>query len=229
MKNILMIILMGLFICTPCKADDVKKLSLDDIATLGLTIQSDASVKVEGNGSIRISTLWPTTICLGEVTGLDIENAKLIYQASLAGLGNLSRVQGKYAEAEPLLDRALAIAEGLLGPDDPGVASALNNRGVMRIAAGNYEAGVQDFAAALEAGGARSVATKNLSLAQQRVAEMRTEDNAERAADNGVETGAGPERDERAAVVEATTERFAQLIEDRTLELASNLAADQSS
>ena len=106
---------------------------------------------------------------------------------------------------------------------------ALNNRGVMRIAAGNYEAGVQDFAAALEVGGARSVATKNLSLAQQRVAEMRTEDNAERAADNGVETDARSERDERAAVVEATAERFAQLIEDRTLELASNLAADQSS
>jgi len=106
---------------------------------------------------------------------------------------------------------------------------ALNNRGVMRIAAGNYEAGVQDFAAALEAGGARSVATKNLSLAQQRFAEMRTEDNAERAADNGVETEAGPDRDERAAVVEATTERFARLIEDRTLELALNLAAEQSS
>jgi hypothetical protein len=83
MKNILMIILIGLFICTPCKADDVKKLSLDDIATLGLTIQNDASVKVEGNGSIKISTLWPITICLGEVTGLDVENAKLIYSADV--------------------------------------------------------------------------------------------------------------------------------------------------
>jgi hypothetical protein len=64
-------------------AGDLKKLSLDDIATLGLKIESDASVKVEGNGSIKISTLWPTTVCLGEVTGLDIENAKLIYKANI--------------------------------------------------------------------------------------------------------------------------------------------------
>jgi hypothetical protein len=64
-------------------AGDLKKLSLDDIATLGLTIQNDANVKVEGNGSIKISTLWPTTVCLGEATGLDIENAKLIYKADV--------------------------------------------------------------------------------------------------------------------------------------------------
>jgi hypothetical protein len=64
-------------------AGDLKKLNLDDTATLGLTIQNDTSVKMEGNGSIRISTLWPTTICLGEVTGLDIENAKLIYSADV--------------------------------------------------------------------------------------------------------------------------------------------------
>ena len=83
MKNKLIAILLGLFFCTPSMASDLKKLSLDDIATLGLTIQNDASVKLEGNGSIKISTLWPTTICLGEFTGLDIENAKLIYQADV--------------------------------------------------------------------------------------------------------------------------------------------------
>jgi hypothetical protein len=27
--------------------------------------------------------MWPTTVCLGEVSGLDIENAKLIYKAQL--------------------------------------------------------------------------------------------------------------------------------------------------
>jgi hypothetical protein len=83
MKNLLIMILLGLFVCTPSMAGDLKKLSLDDIATLGLTIQNDANVKVEGNGSIKISTLWPTTVCLGEATGLDIENAKLIYKADV--------------------------------------------------------------------------------------------------------------------------------------------------
>jgi len=60
---------------------------------------------------------------------------------------------------------------------------ALNNRGVMRIAAGDYEGGVQDFAAALEAGGARAAASENLMRAQQRVAEMRADDSRERTAD----------------------------------------------
>ena len=83
MKNIIIVILLGLFVCTPSMAADLKKLSLDDIATLGLKIENDAGVKVEGNGSIKISTLWPTTVCLGEVTGLDIENAKLIYKADV--------------------------------------------------------------------------------------------------------------------------------------------------
>jgi hypothetical protein len=40
-------------------------------------------VKAEGKGSIKITTQWPTTICLGEVTGPDIEGAKLVYKAKV--------------------------------------------------------------------------------------------------------------------------------------------------
>ncbi len=64
-------------------AQDLKKLNLDDAAAIGLRIQTDSKVKVEGNGSIRITTLWPTTVCLGEVTGLNVENAKLVYKAKV--------------------------------------------------------------------------------------------------------------------------------------------------
>ncbi len=60
---------------------------------------------------------------------------------------------------------------------------ALNNRGVMRIATGDYDGGVQDFAAALEEGGARTAASANLLRAQQRVAELRADDSRERTAD----------------------------------------------
>ncbi len=35
--------------------------------------------------------------------------------------------QGKYAEAEPLLKRALAIREKVLRPEHPHVAQSLNN------------------------------------------------------------------------------------------------------
>jgi tetratricopeptide (TPR) repeat protein len=46
------------------------------------------------------------------------------------GLNNLAalyRDQGRYAEAEPLYQRALAIWEEALGPEHPNVATALEN------------------------------------------------------------------------------------------------------
>jgi hypothetical protein len=65
------------------RAAEIKKLSLDEAISLGTTISADSSVKSEGKGAIRISTLWPTTICLGEFSGRHIENARLMYQAKV--------------------------------------------------------------------------------------------------------------------------------------------------
>ena len=59
------------------------KLDLDDASALGTTVAVDHTVKQEGDGSIRLSTLWPTTICLGEVQELKVENAQLIYRAQI--------------------------------------------------------------------------------------------------------------------------------------------------
>jgi len=64
-------------------ADDLKRLSLDDASSIGTTIQTDSKTKTEGKGSIKIATKYPTTVCLGEVAGLDIENARLIYRAKV--------------------------------------------------------------------------------------------------------------------------------------------------
>ena len=64
-------------------AEDLKKLSLDDASAIGTTIQADTQVKAEGKVSIKITTQWPTTICLGEASGLNIENAKLLYKAKV--------------------------------------------------------------------------------------------------------------------------------------------------
>ena len=46
---------------------------------------------------------------------------------SLNNLAGLYRAQGKYAEAEPLYRRALAIDEKALGPEHPDVARTLGN------------------------------------------------------------------------------------------------------
>jgi len=81
--RLLVIFFILVFTFVPVMAEDLQRLSLDDASAIGTTIETDAEVKAEGTGSIRITTTHPTTICLGEVAGLDVENAKLIYQAKV--------------------------------------------------------------------------------------------------------------------------------------------------
>lgn len=77
-----MLILLS-FIAASAYAEELKKLSLDDAAGIATTVQTDTQVKAEGNASIKITTQWPTLICLGEVSGLNIENATLVYRAKV--------------------------------------------------------------------------------------------------------------------------------------------------
>ncbi len=70
-------------ISSPSFSEEVKRLSLDDASMIGLKIETDPKVKAEGKGSIKITTAWPTTVCLGEVTGIQIDNAKLVYRAKV--------------------------------------------------------------------------------------------------------------------------------------------------
>jgi hypothetical protein len=83
MKLILSIFALLVFVAGTAYPEDLKKLNLDDASAIGTTIQTDTLVKAEGKGSIKITTRWPTTICLDEVTGLNVENAKLLYQAKV--------------------------------------------------------------------------------------------------------------------------------------------------
>jgi hypothetical protein len=62
---------------------EIYRLSLDDASSLGTTISTDSGIKQEGDGSIRISTAWPTVICLGVVDGINVENARLVYRAKV--------------------------------------------------------------------------------------------------------------------------------------------------
>ncbi len=56
------------------------------------------------------------------------------WRMPLGGLGALAVLQKKYAEAESLLVRSLAIKEKALGPDDEAVALALHNLAGTRLA-----------------------------------------------------------------------------------------------
>lgn len=62
---------------------DLENLGLDDISKVSPTIAADTEVKTEGTSSVRITTNWPTTVCLGEMESLDIEDARLVYSAKV--------------------------------------------------------------------------------------------------------------------------------------------------
>lgn len=78
------------------------------------------------------------------------EDSVLDFLAGFIGLGspglgtslnNLAMIyvrQGRYAEAEPLLKRALAIQEKALGPDHPDVSNSLNNLATLYAGQGRY-------------------------------------------------------------------------------------------
>ncbi len=83
MKRTLAFLVLLALISTPIVAEDLKKMSLDDASFISPRTQTDLTVKTEGKGSIKITTKWPTTIYLDEVTGLNIENTKLIYKADV--------------------------------------------------------------------------------------------------------------------------------------------------
>ncbi len=53
-------------------------------------------------------------------------------------LASLYHAQGKYAEAEPLHKRALAIREKMLGPEHPDLALSLNNLAMLYHDLGKY-------------------------------------------------------------------------------------------
>ena len=83
MKYLLIALAALTIVCRPTFAEELMRLNLDDKSVIGTVIQTDTVEKAEGQASVRIDTLWPTTICLGEVANLDIENARLIYQANV--------------------------------------------------------------------------------------------------------------------------------------------------
>jgi len=83
MKLLAALLLLPLALSCQALGEDLKRLSLDDASSIGLRIETDAAEKAEGKASLKITTQWPTTVCLGEVSGLDVDNARLVYRAKV--------------------------------------------------------------------------------------------------------------------------------------------------
>ena len=78
----------------PAAAVELKRLPLDT-ATGVLTssgVAFDPTQSVDGKGSLRITATGPTTVRLYELGDIDVDNARLIYQASLRTENTQGRV-----------------------------------------------------------------------------------------------------------------------------------------
>ncbi len=89
----------GLIFCFPCiiivfvaacstksvETTDIKHYPIDSLEGIitKSDVQMDEKITSDGNGSLRITTSKPTTVRLYETGDIDIENARLIYQAKL--------------------------------------------------------------------------------------------------------------------------------------------------
>lgn len=80
-KRALPVLILAAALGQAAHAQELKRIGLDDSSSLGLVVTTDRAVKVEGTASVRVETKWPTTVCLGEVGALDVEEARLVYAA----------------------------------------------------------------------------------------------------------------------------------------------------
>lgn len=83
MRHFILITVLIFFGINICGADELKKINLDNDSIITPKIQFDSKMKIEGKGSIKVITRWPTTICLGEFSDIEIENAVLEYHAKI--------------------------------------------------------------------------------------------------------------------------------------------------
>ncbi len=64
-------------------AQYLRRIPLDNHATLGTTVATDTLFRTEGGASIRVRTRWPTVVNIGEETRIPVDGVLLVFQAKL--------------------------------------------------------------------------------------------------------------------------------------------------
>ncbi len=94
-------------------------------------------------------------LCAGPVVAAQQQPQSLppaLAESDRVGLQAVSDLQaGRYAQAEPLFLRALALRESVLGPDHPAVVTSLNNLALLYKVQGRYSEAERLFRRGLEA------------------------------------------------------------------------------
>jgi tetratricopeptide (TPR) repeat protein len=93
----------------------------------------------------------------------DGEDIDRLYLQSLTCLGDVVRIHGRYAEAEPYLREAIAIGEASLGGEDEDVVTALNSLAVLFKYNGRFDEAAALYARALRAAEAAGAGDESLA------------------------------------------------------------------
>ena len=64
-------------------AQYLRRIPLDNHATLGTTVATDTLFRTKGGASIRVRTRWPTVVNIGEETRIPVDGVLLVFQAKL--------------------------------------------------------------------------------------------------------------------------------------------------
>ncbi len=64
-------------------AQYLRRIPLDNHATLGTTVATDTLFRTEGGASIRVRTRWPTVVNIGEETRIAVDGGLLVFQSKL--------------------------------------------------------------------------------------------------------------------------------------------------
>jgi hypothetical protein len=83
--SVLIIVVLAIGACSQTKtnATELKNFPVDNLdgVILKSDVQLDKEISSDGNGSLKIIATKPTVVLLYEVKDIDIENARLMYQA----------------------------------------------------------------------------------------------------------------------------------------------------
>ena len=84
MGNLLAIFLIMTTAATGASARYLKRVPLDNHATLGTQVTADTTARTEDGASIRVGTRWPTVINIDEATRIGaVEGGELVFQDNL--------------------------------------------------------------------------------------------------------------------------------------------------
>src|SRR5262249_35521846 len=118
------------------------------LGNLGAVLEDRCGYLAAEECYVRAAAIMDSIEAESKIYEDDEDMARLRLQ-SIYNLGRIYRMQGRYAQAEPTLRRALSFAEGTFGAESLEASGALNNLGMFGKFAGRFDEAADCYSRAL--------------------------------------------------------------------------------